>query len=92
MERQQPERVSDLGAEAMNVRSPGALPVDERHAELEAALGLSHERGFVDAEQIVEGLDVRHGGLADTHGAELFGFDPLHLAGGAKHPREGGRY
>ncbi len=93
VERQQPERMPDLGAEAMHVRGSRALPIDELDAELEAALGLPHEFGLIDAEQIIEGLDVRHGGFAHTDGAELLGLDQLHSEGGSKHARKrGGRH
>ena len=93
MKRQQPERMADLGAEAVDIRGARPLPVDELDAELEAALGLAHELGFIDAEQIVEGLDVRHGGFADANGAELLGFDQLHIEAGTKHAGErGGRH
>src|SRR5258706_90073 len=93
MNRQQPVAVAD-GAEAVNVAVSDTRPVDELDAQLEGALSLPDEIGLVDLEHLVEQLQMRHGGFAHAHCADLLGFDQLYRTvlaqelgkGGGGHP------
>ena len=69
----------------MHIGLAGLQPVDELDAELERAHGFPDELRFVDAEQLVEERQVRHGGLADPDGADLFGFDQSYRMPGAEY-------
>ena len=66
VEGQQAEVGPDHRAEAVHVRVACASPVDELDAELERALRPADEIRLVDAQQVVEGLDVRDRRLADA--------------------------
>ena len=63
------------GAERMNVARAGPQPVDELDADLDRAARRAHELGLVDAEPVVEALDMRQRRLADADGADLVAFD-----------------
>ena len=62
-------------AEGMDVAIPVARPADELDAEFDRRLRLAHELGLVEAEHVVERLDMRQRRLADAHRADLVGFD-----------------
>jgi hypothetical protein len=63
----------------MQVAVAQRLPVAELDPQLEGRLGLLDELDLVDAQQTVEELDRRDGGLADPDRADLLGFDEFDL-------------
>ena len=67
-------------AERMDVGIADPPPVAELDAELEGRPGARHEIGFVDAELLVEGADVRQSRLADPDDADRLRFDQLDAA------------
>ncbi len=79
------------GAEGVDIAVAGLAPVDEFDAELEGCLGGAHEFGFVNADIVVEILDVRQGRLTDADRADLGRFDQDHLAALSDHGRQAGR-
>ena len=62
-------------AEGMDVAVARPIPADELDAEFEGRPGLAHELRLVDPEHVVEDLDMRQRGFADTDGADLVGLD-----------------
>ncbi len=74
MELAEPRR-APVSAERVDVTIADARPVLEQNAELEGRGRRAHELLLVDAQELVEHAHRRHGGFADAHRADLFGFD-----------------
>ena len=92
VEGQRPVVVADR-AEAVDVASTHAAPVDELDAELEGAAHRADEFDFVDLQRVVERAQVRHGRLAHADRADVFGLDELDGALALERVREaGGRH
>ena len=70
-------------AEGVQIGIAHPAPVDELDTELERCVCRPHELGLVDPELLIECLDCGYGGFANSHRADLVGFDqsnPPHLA------------
>ena len=76
VEGQAAEVVAD-GSEAMDVARTEAAPIDELDAQLERAAYRAHELDFIDLQRVVEGAQVRNGGLTDAHRADVLGLDQV---------------
>src|SRR3984893_11414910 len=74
----------------MDVAIAYPAPIDELDAEFERPLRLLDEFNFVDFQDLIEQLEVRHRGFAHAHGADLLGFDQAYRMTGAQHLRQGG--
>ena len=87
------QRITDL-AETVQIGLAALAPVDELDPQLEGSTGLGEEFILVDAQRLVEDLDLGNGRLADAHSADAVGFhetDPREIAvifrqGGSGHP------
>src|SRR5258708_1282698 len=63
------------GAERVDVTIARAIPVAKLDPELERRPGGAHELRLVEAEHVIELLDMRQGGFADANDANLIRFD-----------------
>src|SRR4029077_4767540 len=61
--------------ERMDVAIAGAIPIAKLYPHLEGRPGRTHEMRLVDAEPVVEYLDVRQRRLTDADRSDLIGFD-----------------
>ena len=74
MKRQQAQSAPDL-SERVNIGVAGPQPIDELNAELECALRLAQEVVLIQAQRVVEQLDLRNGRFADADDADFIGLD-----------------
>jgi hypothetical protein len=62
-------------AEAVHVTVSGIAPADELDAEFEGRIGLGEERRFVDAECVIEVMDLRDRRLTDADRSDRVGLN-----------------
>jgi len=79
------------GAEGVDIAVAGLAPVDELDAEFESGVGPPHELRLVQAETVIEILDLRQGGLADAYGTDLRRLDQDDVAAMIEHAGQSGR-
>src|SRR3546814_18033095 len=74
------------GAEGVDITLARAAPADELDADLEARHRRAHEPGLVEAQHVVEILDVRSRRLAPPHRADRVVFDQRASVIGGRQP------
>jgi hypothetical protein len=77
----------------MDVGRPFEAPADELDPELERGFRAPHHLRLVEADAVVEFLDVGEGGFADSDRSDLLGFDqPDPVARGQLRDQPGSRH